>query len=202
MYIKDKDRNIIRHIEQFGFITTKQTEFIFYQNHKNAYKEACRRLKILSDNKMIRKNKCSNTSENVYTLDDGKPPSKHATLLMDFYARLINLGCEIINFKREYTWFTGKRSDGFIEFKFGKVECCPYIIEVDFSHGTNVDKKYMPVFESGILQDKYREEYGVEMFPKICVISMNDNQKYKGFFNVVFLNDKLDDFAKKILDIY
>lgn len=201
MYLKDNDRNIMKHIEKYGFITTKQTELIFYRNHRCSYKEACRRLKILRDNNLIIKTICSNALEYVYVLDSKKNPSRHSILLMDFYAKLINLGCEIINFYKEYNWFTKKRSDGFIEFKFGKIECCPYIIEVDFSHKTNIDNKYIPILDSHILQDKYKKEYGIEMFPKICIISMDDNQQYNGFFNVVFLNDKLDNFVEKILDV-
>lgn len=201
MYIKDRDRLIIKHIYTYGFITTKQTELIFFKNSKNAYKETCRRLKILYDNKLIIKTTSSNNTENVYILKGGKQPSKHSILLMDFYARLVNLGCEIINFQREYIWFTKKRSDAYIEFKFGKIECCPYIIEIDFSHFTNIDKKYMPIFESGILQNKYKEQYGIELFPRVCIVSSSSNQRYNGFFDVVFLNDKMTDFPQKILSM-
>lgn len=201
MYLKDRDRNIMNYIEKYGFITTNQAALIFFKDNKNYYKTACARLKILSDNKYIYKTNCSNSSENVYTLRNKKSPSKHSILLMDFYAHLINLGCEIIDFKREYTWFTKKRSDGYVEFKFGKIQCCPYIIEIDFSHATNIDNKYMPIFDSNILQDKYKKEYGIELFPRVCVVSSNDDQKYKGFFDVVFLNDKMNNFANKILGI-
>lgn len=200
MYKKKRDNDILKHVEENGgFITIEQCALMFFNEKKFAYDQASRRLKKLHESGYLQLHVGEN-GKYIYYKD--KKPSQHWIYLMDFYAKLISKGAEIISYKHELKFkSTGKPCDGYFEY-ITENNAEAIIVEVDFTHNTDIKRKYEKLYHTRELQDKYKNEIGdEEYFPIVCIISASDKPKEqdkKYPFRLVRFNYNLDNFEKKI----
>lgn len=199
MYRKTRDMNILDFVEEHGFITIHQCALIFFINKKHAYRQASSRLQKLYESGYLLRKMIPKTDFYIY-YKEKCPESLHWVYLMDFYATLINKGAEIISYKheRKFGSINGK-CDGYFEY-FTENHTEAVIVEVDFSHNTDM-KKYNRLHKLRELQDIYKYEIGEDdYFPIVCIISGSDKikEKEKFPFKFVRMNYNLDNFEKKI----
>lgn len=161
---KERDIRIIKHIEKHGFITIKQAHKIFFNDRQTGYDLARKRLFKLAEQGHIKGfiDYLSPNPEKIYYLEDKyKSPTKHTILIMDAYAEIINLGVNMIYFKREEKWEkTNRRSDGYAVFIMEDY-LYEVFIEVKYRMGTDqvnkaddLNKKYSEILNSGECSEK------------------------------------------------
>ncbi|MBY6758614.1 hypothetical protein HYH82_15080 [Clostridium botulinum] len=168
MYLTNRDRDILKFIEQYGSITINQCSKIFFNKCKQNYYQARKRLRTLYNSKYIKRYRKDMRSEAVYYLD--KKLSIHDLKVLDIYAEIINLGAEIKCFKKEYTIKCKNkeyRADGLIEcIRDGYFY--PILIEVDYTHFTS-NKKLLGIYNSNYFQNKYKD-LDTDIFPTVLIV--------------------------------
>ncbi|MCD3331444.1 hypothetical protein, partial [Clostridium botulinum] len=139
MYLTKRDKEILYWIDKWGSITINQCSKIFYSKNKEAYQQARKRLKKLSDNNFLRRYRKDMKSETIYYLD--KKLTLHDLKVFDIYAELISIGATIKTFIPRYKINTPnshkqyRELDALIEFIY-KDYFCPLILEIDYTHFT------------------------------------------------------------------
>lgn len=196
----EKDKLVIQHVEEYGFITIEQCKNIFYNDIVYGYDVSRVRLLKLTQSEYLKSSRVQILNSNIkffYTEDKYKKLSLHSKLLMDYYSKLIECGVlqeDISLFKKEYTWMDGKyRSDGFIKFAFAGFDFYQ-IIEVIASNTDIKLKKYEDIFDS-------KEAHGIceGTFPRIIVIDDVIHKKsidLERGITIIQLNHKLNNFAQ------
>lgn len=187
MYLTARDKQILRFIEEYKSITINQAAKIFFNNCKQSYYQARKRLKQLSDNKYIKRYRADMKSECVYYLE--KKLSAHDLKVLDVYAELINLGADIDYFKQEYTIPTKikeYRADALIEFTYQEY-FYPMLIEIDYTHFTS-NKKLLDIYNSNYFQNKYKK-YDDDIFPTVLILrpTLPPNPFNTNLFNIYYL---------------
>ncbi|MFR5264488.1 FtsK/SpoIIIE domain-containing protein [Clostridium sp.] len=143
--ITDREKNILRFIENYGAITFKQVQTIFFSNLKyDSARSSCSRvLKKLEEKGLIKSEVHKEIKEKVVYITKSK--SIHDLYIINAYTKIKELGAEIISFKTEHHLLEGKlRPDGYIEFKLNNQLYKAYI-EVDYTHFTG--EKKMRLYE-------------------------------------------------------
>lgn len=189
-----RDKLIVHHIEQYGFITNRQALEIFMDKNTTKCKEvARRRLKAIMNSGMtfgkkekpLLLTKDRVTDENVYYYD--KPPRYRAIQLMDFYAKLIYIGINVKYFKIRLVLSEGKHiSDAFLIYEMDGVDHM-ICLEVCYSDFNEQLKSYEELYKTQELQKKFS---GV--FPKIVTIGCIDRVP-KTTLTVVNIKEDLSD---------
>lgn len=167
MIITKRDKMILKFIEDNGAITINQASKIFFRDCKRNYYQARKRLKLLSDNGVIRRYRKDMRSETVYYFT--KIKSIHDIKIMDVYAELVYLGADVKAFEKEFTITCGKKSyraDALIECIYNRFWYC-FLLEVDYSHMTS-DKKLECIYNSNFFQERYAS-MDEEVFPVILI---------------------------------
>lgn len=174
--ITERDQKMINHAEKYG-LTVKQCAKLFYPG---AYGEtnARKRLKILYDNKALKRYRVWDTNEYVY----GKDCSRHQIYRMDFYAALS--GFQMLDFKPEFHIYNVV-PDAYFRFLIGKVERVIFL-EVDINNKTKV-QKYEDLYIYH--RDEIKKTLGV--FPQIIIMS-NNKFNYNGQLLISHINLRLD----------
>lgn len=173
--LKERDLRIIRHIEEYGFITIKQAYKIFFTDRRCGYDLARRRLaKLVEQGHMngYMDYLSTNPEKIFYIKDKYKMPSKHTLLIMDSYAEMVNLGANVLHFKREQRWDkTDRRSDGYAIFIMGDY-LYEIFVEVIYHIGTDqksrkidMSKKYVDIIESEESSDVLKKVIGKDYIP-------------------------------------
>ena len=139
LQLQQRDKDILRFLEEHRGITTQQCISIFFKNDISAY----RRLNQLEDagileHYMIGRNK-------VYKLSgESRQLSCHDTLIYDFYAWIYSKGGEVLDFKKNPHYFKNQLiPDGLFKFILpyeGKKYFCCVLLEIDLNHYTETDK--------------------------------------------------------------
>lgn len=189
--LTQRDRGILRFIEEFGGITIYQCSKVFFTDAKHGYELARKRLKKMHEMKLLKYYTNNLTNERVYCTDTKMTP--HNIYLIDLYATFIQQGAKILehNF-RQPTWLGGKyRSDGFLKIEYGGKKRI-FCVEVDVTHSTNM-QKYEDIYASNEIQDIYGG------FPMIIVIGETINQYHSENFDTAYLTYKLEGFTEKVL---
>lgn len=186
-----RDKNILRYLEEYHSITIAQCGQIFFNESIHYYDLARKRLKIIEDMGLIKHYTNRVTKEKVYYIE--KKLSPHDLYLMNFYASLKFHKIEISEFIKECKFQEGKiRADGFFRFKCGGYERI-VIVEVDMTHSTNI-KKYEELYDTKEPQTRYGA------FPLVVIIGGLGNRTYKtDKFDIEYLDYKLSGFAEKVL---
>lgn len=198
--LTERDKQILIHIENpiVKAITVKQCANIFFKDSSTKYELARRRLKHLEENKYLKSYRNETTKQLVYYSSDEKV-SAHNLYILDFLAKLYEIGCQKIIFQKPQKLLNGSiRPDAFLGFYY-KDRYYFVLLEVDFTHATDLSKfqNYERLYKTGELQEKC---YGI--FPKIIVMSLTNtpNLVYSSNnFDVKYLNFKLDNFDKVVL---
>ncbi|WP_033047159.1 hypothetical protein [Clostridium botulinum] len=201
MYLSDRDKSILKFIEEYGSITINQCSKIFYTKNKERYYQARKKLKKLADEKLLKRYRKDMRSQAVYYMS--KKLSFHDLKVLDIYAELIDMGANITFFKREYTINTlnkNYRADGLIECIFDGY-FYPILIEIDYTHFTS-PKKLLDIYHSEYFQNKYKD-LDENIFPSIIIVKpiiSKSNFKSKNF-NIFYtdLNSNYKDILQYIL---
>jgi hypothetical protein len=169
---------------------------MFFNEAKFGYDRARVRLKQLEDYGLLRSYKNKLTDEKVYYTDD--KVSSHDLFVNEFYSLLVFNGCTNIVVKRQPRFLKDLiRPDGLFKFEY-KNNLYFIVLEVDFTHVTSTSKfqLYERLYKSEELQ-----KICMGVFPLITVISIDENPiKYESdSLDIVYLNDKLDNFNEKVL---
>jgi hypothetical protein len=189
--LTQRDRSILRFIENFGGITIYQCSKVFFTDAKHGYELARKRLKKMYEMKLVKFYTNNLTNERVYCTDTKMTP--HNIYLVDLYAAFIQQGASILDYNfHQPTWLDGKyRSDGFLKVQYnGKKRI--YCVEVDVTHSTNM-QKYEEIYTSNEIQNRYGG------FPMIIIIGETINQYSSENFDIAYLGYKLEGFIEKVL---
>lgn len=188
--LTEKDREILRHIEQYKAISINQASKLF----NRPYESVRRRLKQLEEQKVLKSYINALTKEKIYFAES--KVSAHRLYVFDFYAELVKNGAKITKFKLEPKYVNDLiRADAFIEFQYQN-SLYFIILEVDLNHFTSNSKMqiYEKLYREGTLQ---KECYGV--FPTIVILKNNIDITYKSKnFEVIYLDFTLNNFNTKI----
>lgn len=193
--LSDRDKEILVHIETFGFATIKQIADIFYQQQKYGYDMARKRLNQMTDNKKLFRKKDYDTNSNIYTIEKSKTVRKSDVLAMDFYAKLINEGAQILLFEREYTGFLdGKiRPDIFTAIKIENWLIYMFV-EIQTRHAKADVDKYERLYVTKQFQDKFQ----TPTFPTVVVIEdvIHKDPYHSENFKIVQMDLNMSGFPK------
>lgn len=193
--LSDRDKEILIHIETWGFATIKQIADIFFQKQKYGYDMARKRLNQMVDNKKLFRRKDYDANSNIYTLEKSKPVRKSDIIAMDFYSKLINEGAEILLFEKEYTGFLdGKiRPDIFSAIKIENWLIYLFV-EIQTRHAKADIEKYEKLYATREFQNKFN----TNIFPTIVVIEdvVHKDQYKSEYFKVVQIDLNMSGFPK------
>lgn len=155
--ITKRDIRAIEFIEKFKVATTDTIAELFYPNTKIAQ----RRLKIITDNKLLKREREHFTAQYYYYIRKSNQ-LKHSLLLTDFY-RELNKIATIEHFDSEFI-VGDLRSDGLVVYKINGTAYVAFV-EVQISN-TSIDiAKYEKLHKSA----KYKNFFPV--FPLIIAIT-------------------------------
>lgn len=199
--ITDRDRRIIRHLEQYKYATLEQLEKIFFREQKNSYNIARRRMARIVDAgyaKVARHAEINNRLVYMWNSAKVKMPDKHRIIVLDVLANIHDCGFNVKEFIIEKQWMGGKiRSDAFTVFTMENVKRrCHYFVEVALAnHSPNIEK-YDRLLET----NEVFKYLGRNTVPRVLLISdRKHNDLNLKHTSVVQLNTKMDSFATIIL---
>lgn len=191
-----RDKQILKFLEENKAVTIYQAYRMFFNEAKFGYDRARVRLKQLEEFGLLRSYKNKLTDEKVYYTDD--KISSHDLYVNEFYSLLVLYGCTNINIKRQPRFLKDLiRPDALIKFEY-KNNLYFILLEVDFTHITSTSK--FQLYEK-LYKNEELQELCLGVFPLIVVISVDENPiKYESEnLDILYLNDKLDNFKEKIL---
>lgn len=185
--ITANDRKILRHIDEFKFITIEQAHQIAFPDMKRGYEYARSRLQRLVEVEK-RLKVINNTALKLKLFvdidaDSKKiPNSAHRIYLLDFYCKLINSGVTVEKFKVEREWSGGKyRSDAICIYEYGGYR---------FRNLVEVNKSQNKL-ELGRF-DEAKDEIVEECEGKVPRIILLDDRKHKNYDTNVYQVVRLD----------
>ncbi|ERI90960.1 hypothetical protein HMPREF1982_03522 [Clostridiales bacterium oral taxon 876 str. F0540] len=192
-----RDKQILKFLEENKAVTIFQTYRMWFNEAKFGYDRARVRLKQLEDYGLLRSYKNKLTDEKVYYTDD--KVSSHDLFINEFYSLLVFNGCSNIQVKRQPRFMKDLiRPDALFKFEY-EGNLYFVLLEVDFTHVTSISKfqLYERLYKTEELQ-----KVCLGVFPLITVISIDESPlKYESdSLDIIYLNDKLDNFKNKILD--
>ena len=161
-------RQILDFIDEYRFITAKQCANIFYKGRKLPLIQAQKKLKLLYDNGVIKRNQDKYTKEYIYSMD-GNVPNNHKLYIINLYSYLYSK-YKVLYFNMEESWkVSKKRNDAHIIIeKDGSI--VGMLVEIDINHMTN-KAKTNAIYESGEVQCWYEQRFGEPYFPSFIIVN-------------------------------
>ena len=195
--LRQRDKDILKHIESYKAITIYQAYRMFYNSSKFGYDQAKKRLKDFEDLGLLKSYKEKITGQKVYYMEH--QVSLHDLYVLDFYSNLHFVGCKNIEFIKTPRYLNGMIvPDSLFKFQF-KDDLYFILLEVDFTHMTGMAKfqLYEKLFRENIIQ---KECYNT--FPIIVVLSNSNSVRYESNnFDVIYMDFSMFDFNSKILSL-
>lgn len=189
--LTQRDKNILRHLEDHEAITIFQCYQLFFRDSRYGFDLARKRLKQLETMKYIRHYTNTATKEYVYYIDHKL--SAHDLYIMNFYSTLIYEGAKVLQFKKLEPFMNGLIiADAFIEYIYGNY-VDDVIVEVDLTHSPNM-QEYERLYQSKELQ----KECGGE-FPLLVVVSDKGRDYSSNIIKIIQLDSKLTKLKEKVL---
>jgi len=179
MIITGRDRKVIDFVTKMNCVSTKTLHELFYPSLRVAQN----RLKLLTENKILKRDRDHFTSQYYYY--PGVKPKQvyHNLLLTDFYKEL-SKWATIEVFIKEYS-IEEIRSDGLVIYTKDNKSYVAFI-EVELSNSPDV-AKYENLYRSG----KYKT-YFKGVFPLIYYIT--DKEVAKTILKVIRISEDMKDF--------
>lgn len=172
-----KVRDILEHINTYGFITNKQCALIYFKGAKQPYIQAQTKMKLLYDNNIVKRTEYKLNREYVYSINR-EEISDHRMYLMNLYAYLYSK-FEIIYFKVEESWQCKKRNDAHIIIKKNNGDMVGILCEIDLYHKTGQDK-LDKMYESGEVHQWYKTNYDADgYYPSVLIINSSGKTTIK-----------------------
>lgn len=190
--ITERDRMIIKHIGEHGFITLKQACDIAYNTLGYGYDYARRRFKKLIEHSGVKVKKSKLLDINIYYFDDRyNNPSYHRVLRMDYYCKLLSCGAEIEYFDKEKKWLDGKViSDAVCIYKIGNSRIYN-LVEIN----TGNNKLNLKRFEN-IIQE-FKDQYNTDLIPTIILIDDTRHKIYDtNLFYIIRIDYNMSNFGE------
>lgn len=183
MYKKDRDNKILNFIEEYGSITINICANLFFSNANNKYDLARKRLRILYNNKYIKRYK-EVGAEVIYYLNKSLKP--HDLKLLEVYSKLSSIG-NVVTFEKEKVILcpNKRKIDGFMEIEVEEgeyINTYPLIVEIDYTHNTHLNK-IKDIYNSNYFQDMYG------FLPIILIVKRNQwDKKLNGYADIAIIN--------------
>jgi len=199
MYLKQRDKDILNFIEKWGSANATIIGNLFFSDCKDSYYNASRRLKILCQDRFLKKYRKDMYSKNIYFMG-AKPLTEHQIKLLEVYSKLSMLG-NTITLEREVSVPCGskkRKNDGVITLSREDDKYIYeylFIVEIDLTHDTNTTK-INQVAESNYYQNKY------DLEPVWIIVKHNEYQKkyYTNSSNIIYVNWNLDELNENIFE--
>lgn len=187
--LMQRDKLILKHIEQYRGITIKQAQYLFFNK---SYENARRRLSDL-ENKMglVKSYKSNYSKEKVFILD--KKISDHDLITLDYLKFLAANECEILEVKMQPKYLKGIiRADAFVIFKKDGYKYFT-ILEVDYTHYTENTK--FQLYEK-LYRDKELEAKCEGTFPILIVARPTPGVRYNSKnFEIIYTDLNYDNLS-------
>lgn len=191
--VTQRDKRILRFIEDFGGITINQCSKIFFRDTKHPYDLARKRLKKIAEMTDLRYFTNKLTGERVYCHDKRLTP--HTVFLYNVYAEFIHHDCKIIEFKKEPQYLDGaRRADGFFEIEYNNGRRKIICVEIEVTYSTDFSK-YDEIYKGGEFQSKY----GEDAFPLVVNVGDLESDYSSENFEIAYLDYNLSNFVEKVL---
>jgi hypothetical protein len=137
--ITDRDKSIIKFVEEHGSITINQCAKIFFPGNKEAYDQSWKRLRIICWAGLLKRYRKDPKSEAVYYSD--KKLKVHDLKLLDVYGELSIF--DVSRFDNEYKLSTSAGTnyvvDAAVTIEQNDTQI-PLMVEVDYTHYTSKEK--------------------------------------------------------------
>lgn len=135
----DRDKNIMKWMEEYKYISIYHCSKIFYNGNKCAYDQARKRLRKLYKAKLFKRYRESPEHEVIYYLD--KRPNSHRLKLLDAIAYFQEFEIDEIEkeFKIDVYEYTSYKIDATAIIKHEGMNY-PLLIEIDYTHDTELEK--------------------------------------------------------------
>lgn len=171
--ITQRDRDIVKFVEDYKSITIKQCSRLMWSHASSGYKIAQKRLSNLVNNRYLKIAK-TDTQENLYYID--KKLSHHDLLINGFYIELLTCGASDVKFAKDKSWLDGKIiSDAFFAYIYND-KLMYNILEVCWTHKNIPINNYEKLYSS----DEGKQLIGAcGEFPTIVVLDSYDRENYK-----------------------
>ena len=139
LQLQNRDRQVLRFLEEHRAITTQQAINIFFKKDISAY----RRLNQLEEAGILES--YTKGKNKVYKLSgETKELSEHDLLIYDFYSWIYSKGGEVIEFKKNPHYFKSMLiPDAAVKFRLpyeGQVYTIYSLVEIDLNHYTDNTK--------------------------------------------------------------
>lgn len=178
--ITDRDKEILRWIEDYKAITLRQATELFF---KGNYKGASRRMAQLEDMDILKSYTSKIKKEKVYYQE--KKVNDHRLYIYDYLKELKRLGCELLDIKIEPSFLNGNiRPDAYVIFKYDRYKYLT-LLEVDYTHYTDnikLNTLYEKLYKE---RDSYKEFLGT--FPIVVIARPTKGIRYNSSnFEIVY----------------
>lgn len=166
-----RDKEILLWIQEYDILTINQAKYLFFNG---VYDNARRRLRVLEQQEILNSYICKDNKEKVYYTD--KKRSQHDIYIVDFIAKLISLGCNILDFRLKPHYLNGDLiPDAFVKFSRGD-DLYLVFLEVDYKHATEL-LKFKSLYER-LYREKSEHEEFLNTFPIVVVSSFKTTVRY------------------------
>lgn len=191
--IKDRDREVLKWIEDYKAITLRQATELFFGGN---YKGASRRLGQLEDMELLKSYTSKATKEKVYY--QNKKVNDHRLYIYDYLKELKKLGCKLLDMNIEPQYLNGNiRPDAFVLFKYGKYKYLT-LLEVDYTHYTD-NIKMNTLYEKLYTERSSYEEF-LGIFPIIIIARPTEGIRYNSAnFDVIYTDLSYSNLNKFLL---
>ena len=198
LQLQNRDRQVLRFLEEHRAITTQQAINIFFKKDISAY----RRLNQLEEAGILQsymrgKNK-------VYKLSgETKELSEHDLLIYDFYSWIYSKGGEVIEFKKNPHYFKSMLiPDAAVKFRLpyeGQVYTIYSLVEIDLNHYT--DNTKMNVWYEKLYREQVLKSWcGAAEFPFIIIARPTQGIRYNSNnFNCTYCDLKFTNLDRLLL---
>lgn len=194
--LKERDREILRWIEDYKAISVPQATELFFNG---IYESARRRLKQLEAMQLLKSYKSQLSEEKVYYQD--KKLKDHDLLVYDFIKEVYKQGGILRKLKLQPRYLKDNiRPDAYIEFAY-KRNIYFIILEVDYTHYTSNSK--MQLYEKLYKEETLQKDcYGT--FPIIIISrpSLNDIRYNSSNFEVIYTDLRFKNLSRLLFDSY
>lgn len=145
--LTDRDRKIVRFVEDFGIASTSQLFTLFFDGlHIN---NCHLRLRLLTQRGQLKRERAGIDKDYIYYIDKKPAQVEHHLLRADFYIKARDK-LKLLEFIPEYE-FKDARADAYFEFERGDIDIGCFL-EIQLSAGFN-QSKYEKYFASGEWHD-------------------------------------------------
>lgn len=189
--ITNRDKRIIKFIEEYGSITINQCSKMFFRNNKERYDQARKRLQVIHKAGHLKKYRRDPRSEAIYYIE--KRLKVHDLKLLDVLGELNEFRVHLCTKEKQIVIGENKYIlDGAVVLDIDST-LIPVLIEIDYTHYTSMEKITNVIY---YLEKKHKRSY------HFIVVKLTQEEiemkKVGEFSKVFFLPWNLDQFSEII----